>query len=258
MLIHEEKVLRPYPILDLLAAAGGRTDPPRELLTGVYEIGHFGSSDFLADAYERYPDVSVGPYGVCDTVRQLLDACPELEKDPQREFVVTVTPIRRADESPSGGWRWHKWGAYIGTQCPQHEYLYDDTHIDEVLVYHIYEHRRALVVTDGEIAVCEHRNYLSVGHTSEGMGHVLVKWCPDCGALKRTMTNWKYTDYPWEMPKQQDALAQYQLRRLRGGVEKLIGCTNIPRAAAAVRTTTLATVLDLIDAQMRSMPEDPK
>jgi len=47
---------------------------------------------------------------------------------------------------------------------------------------------------------CQHTNRQEVGKTAEGMGTVLVYWCPDCGALKRTMTNWRYTDYPWQEP----------------------------------------------------------
>jgi hypothetical protein len=50
-------------------------------------------------------------------------------------------------------------------------------------------------------APCSHANRREVGVTSEGAGTVLVDWCPSCGGLKRTMTNWKYTDYPWEMPR---------------------------------------------------------
>ena len=33
------------------------------------------------------------------------------------------------------GWRWHKWGPYIGTQDPQCEYLADEPEIKEVFVY---------------------------------------------------------------------------------------------------------------------------
>jgi len=87
--------------------------------------------------YEHYTD-GIDAYGVCDSVEQLLAACPELEA-PGRRFVVTVTPVKRANQPADGGWRWHKWGDYIGTQNPQHEYLYDDVHIDMVLCYHIFE-----------------------------------------------------------------------------------------------------------------------
>lgn len=48
---------------------------------------------------------------------------------------------------------------------------------------------------------CSHANRREVGVTREGAGTVLVDWCPDCGALKRTMTNWRYTNHPWEMPR---------------------------------------------------------
>jgi hypothetical protein len=46
---------------------------------------------------------------------------------------------RRRWPWPKSGWRYHKWGDYIGSQNPQSEYLYDDTHIDAVWTFHIYE-----------------------------------------------------------------------------------------------------------------------
>ena len=122
----------------MIAFINGNSVKAKALQTGVYQIGHFGSSDFLR-GYNEYPDLTIGPYGVCDSVEQLLKACPELEADKDRRFVITVTPVTRAQQPDSGGWRWHKWGDYIGTQNPQHEYLYDEKHIEEVLVYHIYE-----------------------------------------------------------------------------------------------------------------------
>ena len=127
-------------MLALIARINGNSGDAKEIKTGIYEIGHFGSSDFLR-GYEEYPELSVGPYGVCDSVEQLLAACPELESDPSRKFVVTVNRLTRESQPAEGGWRWHKWGEYIGTQKPTHEYLYDDTHISEVLVYHIYERK---------------------------------------------------------------------------------------------------------------------
>ena len=141
MLISERAVMFRHPILAIVAEANGRSGDTKELRTGVYEIGHFGSSHFLRD-YESYPETTVGPYGVCDTVEQLLAACPELEA-PGREFVVTVTTIRKANEPSNYGWRWHKWGEYIGTHEPQCEYIHDELDIEEVLVFHIYERTAA-------------------------------------------------------------------------------------------------------------------
>ncbi len=48
---------------------------------------------------------------------------------------------------------------------------------------------------------CLHSKREEIGQTSEGLGTVLLYWCPDCGALKRTMTNWEYRNYSWQIPK---------------------------------------------------------
>lgn len=53
---------------------------------------------------------------------------------------------------------------------------------------------------------CKHEDKIEVGSTVEGMGDVIVYWCQKCGALKRTMTNWKYTDYPWVKPNTKAAI----------------------------------------------------
>ena len=137
MLINEPNVMCADPILEIVAALSGRITKPKKLRDGVYEIGHFGSSQFMI-GYKEYPETTVGAYGVCDSVEQLLSACPELEA-PGREFVVTVTTIRKEDQPDSGGWRWHKWGEYIGTQNPQREYIRDEPIISKVLCFHIYE-----------------------------------------------------------------------------------------------------------------------
>lgn len=50
---------------------------------------------------------------------------------------------------------------------------------------------------------CSHERREDIGQTMEGLGRILIYWCPECGALKRTMTNWKYTNYPWRKPRVQ-------------------------------------------------------
>lgn len=79
----------------------------------------------------------IGCYGVVDTPEQLLTFY-DFEKD-ERKLVISFVKIEREAQSSTGGWRYHKWGNYIGNQDPQHEYLYDDKHIDRVYTYHIYE-----------------------------------------------------------------------------------------------------------------------
>ena len=77
-------------------------------------------------------------YGVCDGIENLLEVIPEL-LSPDREFVVLLHKITRSGQPRYEGWRWHKWGDYIGTQTPTTEYIYDEPIIDLVYCYHIYE-----------------------------------------------------------------------------------------------------------------------
>lgn len=78
-------------------------------------------------------------HGVCDTPEQIKERWPQLETDPRR-FVVSVTPMYKANQPTSGGWRWHKWGTYIGTKNPQHEYLADEgPEFEVVYVFEIHQ-----------------------------------------------------------------------------------------------------------------------
>ena len=77
--------------------------------------------------------------GVCDNYEQILEKHKDLLNAVDKNYVVGLSTVKREAQSSEGGWRWHKWGEYIGNQNPQHEYLYDDTHIDKVYCYHIYE-----------------------------------------------------------------------------------------------------------------------
>lgn len=134
MLIEDINAMAVDPILALVS--GGRGS--RRIECGCYLIGHFGGSHFMR-GYDQYPELeSVESFGVCDSWEQLKEKCKELH-DPDRRFVVTLTEIRREDEPDEGGWRWHKWGPYIGNHKIECEYLKDEVGIESVCVYHIYE-----------------------------------------------------------------------------------------------------------------------
>ena len=109
--------------------------------TGVYRHDgfKFNFDHFIeANCLNRIKDKWVA-YGVCDNYRQVLEYHKELLNDTDKNYVIGMSTVNRKDEPEDGGWRWHKWGEYIGTQDPQHEYIYDDKHIDTVYCYHIYE-----------------------------------------------------------------------------------------------------------------------
>ena len=145
MLINEPRVLNfaDNPLLAILASM--EEGEQKHLDTGIYEVNHFGCSPFI-DGYKDWPDEELvnkdgdwfGNYGVCDNYQQILDQCPML-KDSDRQFFITIKSVKKENQDPDGGWRWHKWGAYIGTHEITTEYLYDEPIVEEVFVYHIYE-----------------------------------------------------------------------------------------------------------------------
>lgn len=83
-------------------------------------------------------------YGVCDNASQVLnyyDSLYEQFKDymENKKFVILLTPIIRKHQPEYGGWRWNKWGRYIGKFESKCEYLYDETGIDYVYCFTILE-----------------------------------------------------------------------------------------------------------------------
>lgn len=128
------------PILEMMARLDGKEPDPKKLATGVYEVGHFGSSGIL-HGWEHYPDLGgYGCYGVSDGPANLLAVVTTLQ-DPDRKFIALLTKVQRdvSNKGRGGGWRWHKWGEYIGRHTPTTEYLDDEPEIDFVYCYHIYE-----------------------------------------------------------------------------------------------------------------------
>ena len=102
----------------------------------------------LAPFHEQYPEFPskgegeyLGSFGVCDTPAQFLEKYRSRLAEDKRTFVVGFTHVAKDPENKGkgGGWRWHKWGAYVGTKEPQHEYLDDEEGFEEgVYCYHIY------------------------------------------------------------------------------------------------------------------------
>jgi len=111
---------------------------------GVYtpkyplEDGLINAHNHLTVPCEAYHEFESGSeYGVCDGVKNFLEVFDEELKSIKERVFVLLTPIYRECQPECSGWRWHKWGPYIGSYKQQHEYLYDED-IDVVWLYHIY------------------------------------------------------------------------------------------------------------------------
>jgi hypothetical protein len=86
--------------------------------------------------YER----NVWYYGVADNLEQIVDLYNKNEEGWfYGNHVILCCKVTKDPDSPCSGWRWHKWGPYIGTQNPQCEYLNDEPEIDEVIIFSIYK-----------------------------------------------------------------------------------------------------------------------
>lgn len=88
--------------------------------------------------YTHYSTHPLGSYGVADNYTQVLARYASVLMHPEYDLVFEYRPVRKADQPEEGGWRWHKWGEYIGTHQPSQEYLYDEKDIDELITFHVH------------------------------------------------------------------------------------------------------------------------
>ncbi len=96
--------------------------------------GHNGDFDM---AYPAFKGWDLNSFGVCDTPQQFIDKFGDLLKDDERTFCVGFTHVAKNPDE-RGGWRWHKWGPYIGDGEPAYEYLAEEEGFEDgVYVYHI-------------------------------------------------------------------------------------------------------------------------
>lgn len=147
--------LRPQdPILSII----GNGVAPRRLDVGVYQISHFSFDMMLSrnggnlrdeDDWDPYADELPGGvpcYGVCDSVGQFMEKFGDALKADAAGYCLSFTRIAKDEQSPEGGWRWHKWGEYVGNGEPTTEYLYDEPKFTEVYVFHMFRKRGASTV----------------------------------------------------------------------------------------------------------------
>lgn len=122
----------------VLSAMGAK---PHKISTGVYAGCAFNFSNLfdVSDLDEFYDDEKAGVpnYGVADSIVQFLEKYGEVVEASPYGFAVGFTEVHRGEQPEGGGWRWHKWGPYIGTKRPQHEYLYNETDIESVVTFSV-------------------------------------------------------------------------------------------------------------------------
>lgn len=105
---------------------------------GILNIPFDQSYEVFAPTYHK------AQYGVADSIEQIKEYFNEEIEDTNKKYFITVTPVYQDKENKGkgGGWRWHKWGEYIGKLDSKCEYLDDEEFGDDfkhVICFHLYE-----------------------------------------------------------------------------------------------------------------------
>lgn len=105
----------------------------------AYGTYHQLSKEGLPIESYKYEDFMKGisPYGVADNIEQVKEYAKDMISS-DNPVVIALTEMRKDKEPENDGWRWEKWGQYIGKQDPQCEYLFDEPNIESVYVFHVY------------------------------------------------------------------------------------------------------------------------
>jgi len=95
------------------------------------------------DRYKIFPDYEKTTYGVADNIEQIKEYYKEEVADENKKYAIALTPVwqDKSNKGKGGGWRWHKWGDYIGTLDSKCEYLDDEDFGDDfkyVIIFQLY------------------------------------------------------------------------------------------------------------------------
>lgn len=89
-----------------------------------------------------------GGFGVSDNLDQIKEVWKVYWSE--RKFVLEIYEVYKEHQPPRGGWRWSKWGPYIGKREPKAEYLADEPEITEVMIFGFIEVVTDYVIKDNE------------------------------------------------------------------------------------------------------------
>lgn len=120
-----------------------QSDPKYLQETGIYQSSfayNFPEDEFeelqklsYDDRYKIFPNYEKITYGVADDIEQIKEYYKEEVADKNKKYAIALTPVwqDKNNKGKGGGWRWHKWGEYIGKLNPKHEYLDDEDFGDD-------------------------------------------------------------------------------------------------------------------------------
>lgn len=131
------------PVVSEILSLIGQGGLPTEVEKGIYLSPSFSFGNGILNEkndYFDFDDYDLSPYGVCDNIEQVKERYKKWFEHPDFKFCVAFTKVLKSEQPESGGWRWGKWGEYIGEKTPRSDYLYDEgDDIQEIYCFHIYQ-----------------------------------------------------------------------------------------------------------------------
>ncbi len=130
-----------------------QSDPKYLQEVGIYQSifpFNFPESEFeelekinYEDRYNIFKNHEKITYGVADNIEQIKEYYKEEIADTEKKYAIALTPVwqEKENKGKGGGWRWHKWGEYIGKLDSKCEYLDDEDFGDNfqyVLTFTLY------------------------------------------------------------------------------------------------------------------------
>lgn len=109
---------------------------PNQVSTGIYKDAGFNSRGLSSQIDSN--DYDNNHYGVADNVEQIIKKFPSIN-DEDGKYIIAYQRLSRDEEPQDGGWRWHKWGEYIGDKEPQCEYLAHEPEIESIIVFNVFK-----------------------------------------------------------------------------------------------------------------------
>lgn len=115
-----------------------QSDPKLHEETGIYwSISNFNKNffeetlnlDFENEYWHvKYGDEYVNSYGVADNIEQIKEYYKRQIENKNEKYIISLSPVFQDKENKGkeDGWRWHKWGPYIGELDSKYEYLDDE------------------------------------------------------------------------------------------------------------------------------------
>lgn len=144
MLIDAQEVYQPNFGSFVAALVSGGAYPTQRLRQGVYLLPYHPPSPWPpGNRFRDFPDLPDGlyMYGVCDGLDNYMEKQGRALDALDKKYFVTLTVVERDPDGKGKrqGWRWHKWGPYIGACEPEREYLDDEEGIDQVYCFQVFE-----------------------------------------------------------------------------------------------------------------------